>query len=94
MCSFVFQLYWNIEGLLLMHYKRFRTYNLPLDTATPEALAWMKKMWEDPCLKRLGENYWKQAEDPESLVPDYENMFKDIPGVTYGRVARDWKFEP
>ncbi|KAH8746036.1 glutamine amidotransferase subunit pdxT [Hyaloscypha finlandica] len=72
---------------------RFRTYNLPLGTATPEALAWMKTMWEDPRLKKLGESYWKQAEDPQSLVPVYENVFKDVPGVTYARVAKDWKFE-
>jgi hypothetical protein len=52
----------------------------------------MKKMWEDPCLKRLEESYWKQADDPESLIPQYEDLFKDIPGVVYGRVAKDWKF--
>jgi glutathione S-transferase len=78
---------------LLISSKRFRTYNLPLDTATPEALAWMKKMWEDSRLTKLGESYWKQVDDPESLVPVYENVFKDVPGVTYGRVAKDWKFE-
>jgi hypothetical protein len=27
------------------------------------------------------------------LVPVYENVFKDVPGVTYARVAKDWKFE-
>ncbi|PMD32924.1 glutamine amidotransferase subunit pdxT, partial [Hyaloscypha variabilis F] len=72
---------------------RFRTYNLPLDTATPEALAWMKKMWEDPSLLKLGESYWKQVDDPESSVPAYDDVFKDVPGVTYGRVPEDWKFE-
>ena len=79
--------------ILLTCYKRFRTYNLPLETATPEALGWMKKMWEDPCLKRLGESYWKQAEDPASLVPAYEDIFKEVPGITYRRVAKDWRFE-
>jgi hypothetical protein len=53
----------------------------------------MKTMWEDPRLEKLGESYWKQAEDPQSLVPAYENVFKDVPGVTYGRVAKDWEFE-
>jgi hypothetical protein len=53
----------------------------------------MKTMWEDPRLKKLGESYWKQAEDPQSLVPVYENVFKNVPGVTYARVAKDWKFE-
>jgi len=77
---------------LLIGCKRFRTYNLPLDTATPEALAWMKSMWEDPSLMKLGESYWKQLDDPESFVPAYEDIFKDVPGVTYGQVAKNWKF--
>jgi hypothetical protein len=49
-------------------------------------------MWEDPCLKRLGESYLKQAEDPRSKVPDYENVFKVVPDVVYGFVDKDWKF--
>jgi hypothetical protein len=53
----------------------------------------MKKLWEDPCLKRPGESYWKQAEDPESLVPAYEDIYKEVPGATYGRVSKDWRFE-
>ena len=72
--------------------KRFRTYNLPLDTASPEALAWMKAMWEDSRLKKEGESYWKQVEDPESFIGKYENIFKEIPEVVYGRVSKDWQF--
>jgi hypothetical protein len=53
----------------------------------------MKKMWGDLCLKRLWESYRKQAKDSKSEVPDYEGMFKDVPGVVYGCVAKDWKFE-
>ena len=53
----------------------------------------MKTMWEDPSLKKLAESYWKQLDDLESLVPAYEDIFKDVPGVTYGQVSKDWKFE-
>jgi hypothetical protein len=43
-------------------------------------------------LEKARESYWKQAEDPQSLVPAYEDIFKEFPGVTYGRVAKDWRF--
>ncbi|KAK2812837.1 hypothetical protein FQN50_001166 [Emmonsiellopsis sp. PD_5] len=72
---------------------RFRTYNLPLTTATPEALAWMKTMWTDPRIKAVISDYFRQVEDPKSAIPKYENVFKDShPDVQYGTFTEDWEF--
>lgn len=73
--------------------QRFRTYNLPLDSATPEALAWMKTMWEAENLKKFAEDCFKQSEDAATDIPKYENLFKDNPEIKFGRVKGDWKFE-
>ncbi|PGH18902.1 hypothetical protein AJ80_04320 [Polytolypa hystricis UAMH7299] len=72
---------------------RFRTYNCPLDTATPEALAWMQKMWNDEKLKLQIADYFKQFENPETQIEGYEDIFKGNPDVEYGRFTRDWVFE-
>ncbi|KAF7590970.1 hypothetical protein BBP40_002164 [Aspergillus hancockii] len=71
---------------------RFRSYNLPLDTASPEALAWMETMWNDPAIVRLGHNYYRQAELPQSRIEHYENIFRDRDDIQYGRFPEDWKF--
>ncbi|PGH35520.1 hypothetical protein GX50_01622 [[Emmonsia] crescens] len=72
---------------------RFRTYNLPLTTATPEAVNWMKTMWNDPSLKVLISEYFRQAENPESSIRKYENIFKDgHPDIEYGVFTEDWEF--
>jgi glutathione S-transferase len=72
---------------------RIRTYNLPLETATPETLKWIQKMWADPVLKRLGKDYFKQAEDPETVIPKYDDVYKGNPDITYGRFEEDWDFQ-
>ncbi|KAL2061862.1 hypothetical protein VTL71DRAFT_7240 [Oculimacula yallundae] len=72
---------------------RFRTYNLPLNTASPEALAWIKRMWSDPTLKRLGKDYFKQAQNPDTAILKYDDIFKDVPGIRYGLFEEDWGFE-
>ncbi|THC97526.1 hypothetical protein EYZ11_003006 [Aspergillus tanneri] len=71
---------------------RFRTYNLPLDTATPEALAWMETMWNDPIMKRLAHNYYRQAELPESRLPHYDDIFHGMDDIQYGTFPESWKF--
>ncbi|KIM97469.1 hypothetical protein OIDMADRAFT_169286 [Oidiodendron maius Zn] len=71
---------------------RFRSYGLPLATATPEALAWMKKMWNDPTLKLLGKDYLKQGEDPETVIPQYDNIFKGNPDIKYELFDENWEF--
>ncbi|KAL3476729.1 hypothetical protein BJX99DRAFT_258063 [Aspergillus californicus] len=70
---------------------RFRTYNLPLDEATPEALKWMETMWNDPAIKRLIYDYYRQAERPETRVEKYENIFQGE-GVQTGTFPEDWVF--
>ncbi|OJD15076.1 hypothetical protein AJ78_04647 [Emergomyces pasteurianus Ep9510] len=72
---------------------RFRTYNLPLTTAAPEAVMWMKTMWNDRSIKLLISDYFRQAENPESSVPKYENIFRDRhPDIQYGSFTEDWEF--
>jgi hypothetical protein len=63
-----------------------------LVTATPEALAWMKKMWNDPILKLLAKDYFKQHEDPETAISQYDDLFKGNPDVKYEFFAEDWEF--
>jgi hypothetical protein len=72
--------------------QRFRTYNLPPDSASPEALAWMKKMWSDPVLKEIGKDYFRQAERPETLTEKYEDIFKGNSEIRFGRFEEDWEF--
>ncbi|KFY86147.1 hypothetical protein V498_07588, partial [Pseudogymnoascus sp. VKM F-4517 (FW-2822)] len=65
---------------------------LPLTTASPEALLWAKKMWSDPTLKLLGKDYFKQAEDPETAIIRYDDVFKGNPEILFGRFEEDWEF--
>ncbi|KKY27704.1 putative glutamine amidotransferase subunit pdxt [Phaeomoniella chlamydospora] len=73
--------FWPVLG-------RFRTYNLPLDSASPEALAWIDKMWNEPVMKRQVQYYFRQAEDPETGVDMYEDVFKHIPEVKCGTIDK------
>ncbi|KAH8821328.1 hypothetical protein F5884DRAFT_83675 [Xylogone sp. PMI_703] len=73
---------------------RFRTYNLPLDSASPEALAWMAKMWSDPVMKALGKDYFKQVENPETKIDKYDDKYKGNKDITYGTFEEDWEFFP
>ena len=72
--------------------QRFRTYNLPLGTASPEAIAWMKLMWSDSMLMTLAKDYFRQAEDPKTTIAKYDDKFKGNPDVQYGRFEQDWEF--
>ncbi|KAH7313204.1 glutamine amidotransferase subunit pdxT [Rhexocercosporidium sp. MPI-PUGE-AT-0058] len=72
---------------------RFRTYNLSLATASPEAVSWMKTMWSDPTLMKLSKDYFRQAENPETAIPHYDDIFKSNPDIQYGRFEEDWKFK-
>ncbi|GES66219.1 pyridoxine [Aspergillus terreus] len=69
---------------------RFRTYDLPLDTAGDDALAWMATMWNDPAMRRLSSSYYRQAERPESRIAHYDDIFRgheDIQLTTFCRSA-------
>lgn len=71
---------------------RFRTYDLPLDAATPEAVAWIRKMWSDPNLKELSRDYFRQAEMPETRIEKYDNKYKGNPDIVFGTFDKDWEF--
>lgn len=72
--------------------QRLRTYNLPLDAATSEAIAWMKKMWSDPSMKEIQRDYFRQAENPETRIEKYDDKFKGNPEIVYGSFDEDWEF--
>lgn len=63
-----------------------------MTTASPEALLWVKKMWSDPTLKLLSKDYFKQAEDPETAMAQFDDIFKGNPEIQYGRFEEDWEF--
>ncbi|RFU34684.1 hypothetical protein B7463_g1656, partial [Scytalidium lignicola] len=71
---------------------RFRTYNLPLDSATPEAIAWIAKMWSDPILQELGNDYFRQAERPETGIEKYDDIFEGHKDITFGKFEENWEF--
>ncbi|KAG0652367.1 Pyrimidodiazepine synthase [Hyphodiscus hymeniophilus] len=71
---------------------RFRTYDLPLATASSEATEWMAKMWSDPALKTLAKDYFRQADDPETTVAKYDDIFDGNPEIQYGRFDENWVF--
>ncbi|KGO78505.1 Glutathione S-transferase/chloride channel, C-terminal [Penicillium italicum] len=71
---------------------RFRSYGLSLEGAGPDALAWMAKMWSDPVFKALGDRYYEQAEDPQTCIAHYDDIFRGRDDVQYGLFPRDWTF--
>ncbi|KAF7715163.1 GST N-terminal domain-containing protein [Penicillium ucsense] len=71
---------------------RFRSYELPLDSASEEALKWMAKMWNDPVFKGLAHRYHGQATDPESRIPHYDDIFRERDDIKYRVFPEDWTF--
>ncbi|KAM5449245.1 hypothetical protein MaudCBS49596_005071 [Microsporum audouinii] len=71
---------------------RFRTYNLPLTSATPEALQWMKHMWSHPKIKEIVHGFYLQKERPETTIPRYDDIFEGNPDVHFGWFPEDWEF--
>ncbi|KAJ5082895.1 glutathione S transferase [Penicillium argentinense] len=71
---------------------RFRTYNLPLDTASKDALTWMAKMWNDPVFRGLGDKYFEQANDPDTAMPHYDNIFPEQDDIQRDQFPQDWTF--
>jgi hypothetical protein len=63
-----------------------------LTSASPEVLAWIKKMWSDRTIKLVIKDYFKQAEDPETIIEKYDDIFKGNPDVQYDRFEEDWEF--
>jgi hypothetical protein len=63
-----------------------------LEDASPEAISWMRKMWNDPELKALAKDYFRQAERPETLIEKYEDIFKGDRDIKFARFEEDWEF--
>ncbi|OTA54205.1 hypothetical protein K449DRAFT_439614 [Hypoxylon sp. EC38] len=72
---------------------RFRSYQLPTTGISEDGLKWMAKMWNDPIMKQQAREYFKQAEDPSTVVERYENIFKDNPDIQYSQFTEDWTFD-
>lgn len=49
-------------------------------------------MWNDPAIKLVISVYFRQAEDPETSMPKYEDVFKGLADVKYGVFTEDWEF--
>lgn len=91
-CLLVFFRLLVIRWCVLMWLQRFRTYGLSLESAGSDALDWMAKMWSDPVFKRLSDSYFRQAEDPETCIAHYDDIFRGMDGVQYGFFPEDWVF--
>lgn len=72
--------------------QRFRSYNLPLTGATPEALEWMKRMWSHPKIKEIVHAYYLQKERPETTISHYDDIFKGNPDIQFGWFPENWEF--
>jgi hypothetical protein len=81
-----------IDAPTNLNEQRLRSYNIPLTTASPEALAWIKRIWSDPTLKLIAKDFFRQGEDPETVMSDYDDVFKGNPEVQYGQFKEDWEF--
>ncbi|KAK5795936.1 hypothetical protein VI817_005221 [Penicillium citrinum] len=71
---------------------RFRTYDLPLDTASEDTLVWMAQMWNDPIFRGLADKYYEQAEDPDSVIAHYDDIYKGQKDIHCGQFPREWTF--
>ncbi|KAJ5921432.1 glutathione S transferase [Penicillium verhagenii] len=71
---------------------RFRTYGLPLTSASEDALAWMGTMWNDPAFQSLSTKYYVQLKDPETRIEQYDDVYQGQADIQYGHFPEDWKF--
>ncbi|KAJ5133330.1 glutathione S transferase [Penicillium atrosanguineum] len=71
---------------------RFRTYGLPLTSASQDALAWMATMWNDPAFRSLSEKYYLQAKDPETRIEHYDDIYRGKGDIHYDHFPEDWTF--
>ncbi|KAK6194089.1 hypothetical protein LQW54_011810 [Pestalotiopsis sp. IQ-011] len=73
---------------------RFRSYQLPLDGITHDALQWMKTMWSHPVMKAQARGYFEQAKDAATRVDRFDDIFKGNPSVHCDRFEENWSFLP
>ena len=50
-------------------------------------------MWSEPTLKALGNDYFKQVKNADTLLPQYDDIFKGNEDVKYGHFDEGWVFE-
>ncbi|KAI8944467.1 putative glutathione S transferase [Xylaria longipes] len=72
---------------------RLRSYNVPLTGISEDALKWIETMWNDPVIKAQGREYFRQAQDPQTKVLLYDDVFKNSPDVTSREFTEGWVFE-
>lgn len=49
-------------------------------------------MWNDPVFRRLADKYYDQAEDPDTVIANYDDIFQGQNDIQYGQFPRDWTF--
>lgn len=82
----------DYKKLRLNHAQRFRSYQLPLDGITHEALQWMKTMWSHPVMKAQAGGYFEQAKDAATRVDKFDDIFKGNPSVHCDCFEEEWSF--
>jgi hypothetical protein len=53
----------------------------------------METMWNDPVMQAQAEDYFLQAEDPETVIEHYEDIFKGREDIQCGRFEKGWTFK-
>ncbi|KAL2785399.1 hypothetical protein BJX66DRAFT_315006 [Aspergillus keveii] len=71
---------------------RIRTYDLPLNGASMDALMWIETMWNDPSIRKLIHNYYTQAKDPKTRIEHYDDIFRGRDDIQFGTFPEDWTF--
>lgn len=66
---------------------------MPLTGIGEDALKWMETMWNDPVVKAQAREYFRQAQDPQSGIPHYDDVFRSSPDVTFRKFTEDWVFK-
>lgn len=52
----------------------------------------MAQMWNDPIFRGLADKYYDQAEDPDSVIAHYDDIYKGQEDIHYGQFPREWTF--
>ncbi|KAI0400637.1 putative glutathione S transferase [Xylaria palmicola] len=72
---------------------RLRSYSVPLTGLDEDGVKWMETMWNHPVMKAQGREYFRQAQDPQTQMLPYDDVFKNTPGVESGKFTEDWSFK-
>lgn len=51
-------------------------------------------MWKDPAFQTLARRYYQQAQDPETRIEHFDDVFRERDDVEYGVFPEDWCFVP